>query len=98
MMEFTEKDYELLAEALGAWESEPGNKDLIALTMTGLLGVAVGKSPPTEKEVDDRRRVADGKIAARKQMTIILRAKIELARQAAQAAAIAAADQPRAEG
>lgn len=77
-MQLTEKDFELLQESL------QGALKLLLCTATGGL-------PPRAGETEAMSKAAKAKAAQRKQMTILLRAKIELARQALQAANIAKA-------
>jgi hypothetical protein len=87
-MELTEKDFELLAEAISAWLSHPILAGTVEVVSRGMY-LSPEKRELLSKEVIE---AAIKTSAARKKLGIILAAKIELARQAAQDAAINAAE------
>ncbi|HEX8309857.1 MAG TPA: hypothetical protein VF614_00980 [Chthoniobacteraceae bacterium] len=81
----TEKDYELLMEAIGAWEARPYSDMLSKAVINGMLGKG--------SEEDHRRLTQDAEDQgrSRKSLTIVLKAKLEIARQKLQAESIEAA-------
>ena len=86
VMDFTEKDYETLAEALVAWESAPIGDGMTQSLISAIMGG--GGKAAMEKEM----HAAAQKKKQRISIAIVLKAKVELARQAAQAAAIQASE------
>lgn len=86
-MELTEKDLELLMEAIGDYEKAPVFQALVGGAVSQMLSGAADKKPDA---VGLAKAERDCK--ARQSVCIILRAKLELARQALQSAAIAAPD------
>ena len=85
--DFTEKDWEALSEALDAYESQP-REVAISTAMVEVIGSSRERASSIVQAAMDKAKAEQ---AVRKRTTILLRAKVELARQAAQAAAIEAA-------
>jgi len=81
--ELAEKDFEILLEAVEAWESAPVDRSFMPAILAGMIGGGKGESM-----ADKHMQQGQDKARARKGIAIILKAKLELARQAAQAAAI----------
>jgi len=88
--ELTEKDCELLMQALDAWEKAP-SADAMASTVVDIFLSRGGSQDESERRAKKTGEDAERAILSRKAVTILLRAKIELIRQEAQRAAIAAA-------
>ncbi len=89
-LDFTEKDFELLLEALDAWESQPIDtgmaNGLMAMMMIGADQTRDARGNALKGTMDQ----AIEKKRHRSQMVIILKAKVEVARQKLQQAGIAA--------
>ncbi len=85
----TEKDFEMLLEAIDAWASAPFADSIPESLMAGVLG----PGDRSAREAGVRAIMSKGAEASkfRRGVAIILKAKVELARQAAQSAAIEAA-------
>ena len=88
--DFTEKDFELLAEALEAWKREPIEKKMNGSLITAMLGG--GSNEERERRMKSEMDKAENESAGRKRIAILLAAKLELARQECQAKGIANAD------
>lgn len=90
-MTLTEKDCELLLEAIDAWEKAPMADGAVGGIMQMMLS-KIGPPVPgedagsrhMERALDKGRRDSDG----RKRVAIVLRAKVEILRQELQAVAL----------
>jgi hypothetical protein len=86
-MEFTEKDWEMIAQAVAEWETSPMIEGAFGSLVDGAFISKEDRPRQIAATMDAAKKKADG----RRNIAIILKAKIELARQAAQAEAIDAA-------
>lgn len=99
-MDLTEKDYELLLDALDAWERQPATQALSDSTLRILTRIAMGRFEQLSEEkmradIQASRTKSDQESFKRKRLSILLRAKVEIARQAAQQAAISSATEEK---
>lgn len=88
-MELSEKDFELLSGALDDYEKAPHLHAVVDSIVKTALSRAAMDDVSLRRTMDVATAQADRDTRSRKSVCVILRAKLELARQALQSAAIA---------